>query len=158
MFALIPEPLADKTEEQNYVDKFRKLLDYLNKLQESDETDGGLDVKIVTNDDERVDPREQVTSVRRETADMVKRLTVQLRKGKRDPYEWLDIAVEPTFDTRRSYRIMIQWLVASSSKVESQVQLIQRRCSQYGLKLISMPQLSISPNIFLNPVSAESSL
>jgi hypothetical protein len=158
MFALIPERLADKTEEQNYVDKFQKLLEYLNKLRESDETEGGLDVQIVTSDDEQVDPREQVTSVRREAADMMKRLTVQLRKGKRDPYEWLDIAVEPTFDTRRSYRIMIQWLVASSSKVESQVQLIQRRCTQYGLKLISMPQLSISPNIFLNPVSAESSL
>lgn len=115
-------------------------------------------MQIVTSDDEQVDPRKQVTSVRREAADMMKRLTVQLRKGKRDPYEWLNIAVEPTFDTRRSYRIMVQWLVASSSKVESQIQLIQRRCTQYGLKLISIPQLSISPTIFLNPVSEDSEL
>jgi hypothetical protein len=158
MFALIPECITDKAEEQTYVGKFRKLLDYLNKLSESDETEDCLNVQIITSDDEQVDPRKQVTSVRREAADMMKRVTVQLRKGKHDPYEWLDIAVEPTFDTRRSYRIMIQWLVASSNKVESQIQLIHRRCTQYGLKLISIPQISISPTIFLNTVSAESEL
>ena len=155
MFALIPERHADKTEELSYIDKFRKLLDYLNKLRENDDTEDGLAVQIVSSDDSRLDPKEQVSKVRREAADTMERVKVQLRKGKRDPYEWLDIAVEPKFDTRRSYRIMIHWLVASSNKVETQVQSIIRRCTQYGLKLVSIPQLSISPNLFLNPVSPE---
>ena len=44
-------------------------------------------------------------------------------------------------------------LVASSAKVEAQVQLLQRRCVQYGLQLTPFPQSTISRNLFLNPVS-----
>ena len=154
MFALIPARHANKTEEQAYVEKFQKLLDYLNKLRESDDSEEGLDVQIFSSDDKRVDPLTWVPLVRREAADMMKRITVQLRKGKRDLYEWVDIAVDPSFDTKRSYRIIVQWLAASSSKVETQLQLLQRRCTQYGLKLVSIPQLSITPDLFLNPVSA----
>lgn len=152
-FALIPEPQNGKADEQAYIEKFKKLLDYLNKLCEGDETEGALDVKIVSSDDTRVDPKDRVPIVRREAVDMMKRITVQLRKGKRDLYEWIDIAVDPDFDTRRSYRIVVQWLASSSSKVETQMQLIQRRCTQYGLKFVSIPELSVSPDLFLNPVS-----
>ena len=108
MFSLIPERLADETEEESYIEKFQKLLDYLNNLREADKD--GLVVQIISSDDSRLDAKEEVKKVRYEAADTMERITVQLRKGKRDPYEWLDIAVEPTFDTRRSYRIMIQWL------------------------------------------------
>lgn len=153
MFALIPERHADKAEEQAYVEKFQKLLEYLNKLRETDDDEGALDIQIISSDDKRVDPKDLAPFVRREATDMMKQTTVQLRKGKRDLYEWVDIAVDPTFDTKRSYRILVQWLAASSSKVEAQMQLIQRRSSTYGLKLVPMPELSISPNLFLNPVS-----
>lgn len=153
MFELIPEVHADKAEEQAYIEKFQKLLDYLHKLRERDDAEEALQVQVISSDDKRVDPKDRVPVVRREAVDMMKRITVQLRKGKRDLYEWVDIAVDPTFDTRRSYRILVQWLAASSSKVETQMQLLQRRCTQYGLKLISIPELSISSNLFLNPVS-----
>lgn len=152
-FALIPEGQYDKAGELAYIEKFKKLLDYLNKLRDGDESEGALDVHIISSDDVRVDPKDRVPIVRREAMDMMKRITVQLRKGKRDLYEWIDIAVDPEFDTRRSYRIVVQWLAASSSKVETQMQLIQRRCTQYGLKLIGIPELSMSPDLFLNPVS-----
>ena len=48
---------------------------------------------------------------------------------------------------------IISRLVASSAKVEAQVQLLQRRCVQYGLQLTPFPQSTISRNLFLNPVS-----
>lgn len=158
MFALIPDRHGDKSEEQAYIDRFKKLLGYLNKLREGgDNAEEGLNVQIVSGDDKRIDPRTRVPIVRREAADMMKRTTVQLRKTKRDLYEWLDIAVDPTFDTKCSYRIIVQWLVASSSKVETQVQLLQRRCAQYGLRFVTYPQVSISPNLFLNPVRSRMS-
>lgn len=153
-FALIPEQFNSETEEQAYVEKFQKLLEYLNKLREGDAPEDALDIQIITSKDKRVDPKELVPFVRREAVDMMKRITVQLRKGKRDLYEWVDIAVDPTFDTRRSFRIVTQWLAASSSKVDAQIQLIQRRALQFGLKLVSIPELSVTPNLFLNPVSA----
>jgi len=153
MFALIPERHADKAAEQAYIEKFRKLLDYLNKLREGNDAEDALDVQIISSDDKRVDPKDRVPVTRREAIDVMKQITIQLRKGKRDLYEWVDIAVDPTFDTKCSWRMLVQWLTSSSSKVETQIQLLQRRCTQYGLKLVTIPELSISPNLFLNPVS-----
>lgn len=43
------------------------------------------------------------------------------------------------------------WLAASTTKIETQVQSLQRRCTQYGLTLIAAPQLSVSRSVFLNP-------
>lgn len=153
-FALIPEPFADEAQEQEYIEKFQKLLEYLNRLREGGQAEGALEIQIVSSDAKRVDPKDQAPLVRREAVDMMKRITVQLRKSKRDVYEWVDIAVDPTFDTKRSYRVVVRWLAANSSKVDTQINLIQRRCTQYGLKLISIPELSVSPDLFLNPVSS----
>jgi len=78
-----------------------------------------------------------------------------LRKGgKRDTLEWMEVAVDSTFDTSWSYRIMFSWLVASSGKIDAQVQLLQRRCTQYGLNLVPFPQITLSKNVFLYPFKA----
>jgi len=51
----------------------------------------------------------------------VKHYIIQLRKGTRDKYEWLELVMDATFDTQRTFRIDIHWLVASGSKVEAQI-------------------------------------
>lgn len=153
VFALIPGDFADDATEQEYISKFKKLLDYLNKLCKADGPEDNLDIKIILRKDARPDRDAQVKKTRRGTIEWMKRFIVHLRKGKQDRYEWMEIALDSTFDTRRSYRIMTNWLVASSSKVETQVQLLQRRCIQFGLKLIPVPQLSSSTSLFLHPVS-----
>lgn len=153
-FGLVPPKIADDGAEQDYVDKFKRLLDYLGKLREKDETSKDLDVKIIMKkDDEKVDPSKTVLSVRRGTTEEMRKFTIRLRKGKRDLYEWVEVAFDSVFDTSRSYRIMFNWLIARTSKVEAQVQLLQRRCVQYGLELVIFPQTCISRDLFLNPVS-----
>jgi len=75
---------------------------------------------------------------------------VPLDKGKRDKYDWMEIVIEKTFDTRRTFRIMFHWLVASAIKVEAQIQLLARRCILYGLRLVQFPQISLSSSILLH--------
>ena len=53
-----------------------------------------------------------------------KRFYVPLDKGKRDKCEWMEIVIDSMFDTRRTFRINIHWLLACSVKVEAQVQKI----------------------------------
>jgi hypothetical protein len=153
MFGLIPESFHDAAAEQEYVSKFSRLLEYLGKLREKEDANATLDIKIVSNTDDKELEGDEVLKARRGTADSMVRFTVQLRKGKRDPFEWLEIAIDSIFDTSRSYRIMFNWLVASSAKVEAQIQLLHRRCAQFGLHLISFPQTTISPNLYIHAVS-----
>jgi hypothetical protein len=54
----------------------------------------------------------------------MKRSAVQLRKGKRDPFEWVELASDAEFVTTKSYRIVYNWLAASSGKVDTQLQLL----------------------------------
>jgi hypothetical protein len=150
MFGLIPDRFTSPASEQEYISKFKRLLEYLSKLRE--DTQGGPEVTIISSANTRTDMRDEVLTSRRSSTDAMKRFTVQLRKGKRDPFEWVEIAIDSTFDTARSYRIMFNWLVASSAKVEAQVQLLLRRCTQFGLRLTMFPQRSISRNLYLHPV------
>ena len=159
MFGLIPESFNSPEAEQDYVAKFERLVEYLEKLRErEDSSESSLDIKIVSTADEPNYKTEDVSKARRGISESMIRFTVQLRKGKRDPFEWIEMAVDSTFDTTRSYRIMFNWLVASSAKVETQIQLLQRRCTQFGLQLISFPQTTVDSNLFLHPVSAIESL
>lgn len=153
MFGLIPESFSNADTEQEYTSKFSRLLEYLGKLREKEDSNATLDVKIVTSADAKGEQGDELLTARRGTADSMRRFNVQLKKRKRDPFEWLEIAIDSVFDTNRSYRIMFNWLVASSAKVEAQIQLLHRRCTQFGLRLIGLPQTTISPNLFLHAVS-----
>lgn len=155
MFGLIPETFDNVQAEEDYVAKFQKFLSYLEKLREKDDSASFLSVPIITsmNRNSRGIDAVQDTKARRDMTDSMIRFSVQLLRGKKDPFEWIEIAIDPTFDTSTSYRIMFNWLVASSAKVETQLQLLQRRCTQYGLKLISFPQTTVSWNLFLHAVS-----
>ena len=153
MFGLIPESFESAAAEEEYVSKFSTLLEYLGKLRDKEDSKEALDVKIVSNVDWAKPREDEVLSARRGRSNSMVTFTVQLRKGKRDPFEWLEMAIDSVFDTTRSYRIMFNWLVASSSKVEDKIQLLHRRCTQFGLNLISFPQTTVSSNLFLHAVS-----
>lgn len=152
MFGLIPEKFINDDAEQEYISKFQRLLEYLSKLRETTLAESTLEVSIVSSKNPREGPND-IFQVRQATEDSMKKFTVQLRKGKRDPFEWMEMAIDSTFDTSRAYRIMFNWLVASAAKVEAQVQLLHRRCTQFGLHLISFPQSTVSRDLFLHAVS-----
>jgi hypothetical protein len=155
MFGLIPEAFETLEAEEDYISKFQKLLSYLEKLREKDNSASELHVPVVSSKNRNEDDNDDFASTksRRDMTDSMIKFSVQLLRGKKDPFEWIEIAIDPTFDTMASYRIMFNWLVASSSKVETQLQLLQRRCTQFGLKLISFPQTTVSWNLFLHAVS-----
>ncbi len=93
--------------------KFLRLLDYLKKLVPQKDAPE-MDVKIVSNSNRQEDV---LVSKYIKSADRVKRFIIQLRKGTRDKYEWLELVLDATFDTQQAFRIDINWLVASGSKV-----------------------------------------
>ena len=156
MFGIVPDNFGvDRAAEDAYVAKFRRFLEYLEKLRDKAEASTPLSIKFVTS----LEKENQIESQRLESLPGVERSSmvrfyVQLRKGKGDILEWMEVALDATFDTSWTYRIMFNWLVASSGKVDSQVQLLQRRCTQYGLRLIPFPQITVSRNVFLNPFKA----
>ena len=145
-FGLIPPKVADDASEQEYIEKFQRLLDYLGKLREKEEASTELVVKTLTRKGERPDLAKVLQSARLGTTEEMILFKIRLRKGK-----WVEVWIDSVFDTSRSYRIIFNWLVASTSKVEAQVQLVQRRCVQYGLELISFPQTCISRDLSLSP-------
>eukprot|EP00934_Nitzschia_sp_Nitz4_P008548 Nitzschia sp. Nitz4//scaffold69_size99277//30083//34681//NITZ4_004627-RA/size99277-processed-gene-0.56-mRNA-1//1//CDS//3329556697//8538//frame0 len=149
MFGLVPSNFTDAAAEQDYVAKFKRLLDYLGKLRDRPLADTSLEVVIVMGQHTQKDIK-NVLQARKATDEEMMKFTVQLRKGKRDPFEWMEIAIDSTFDTSSSYRIMFNWLVASSSKVETHVQLLHRRCAQFGLNLFTFPVSSVSRDLFLH--------
>jgi hypothetical protein len=153
MFALIPPNFTDTNPETEYISKFQRLVEYLSKLREKEESQTDLKVEIISRGNKTTNATEDSNRLPRGTTDTMIRFLVQLRKGKRDPFEWTEVAIDSVFDTARSYRISFNWLVASSAKVEAQVQLLHRRCTQYGMQLTPFPQSTISRNLFLNPVS-----
>ena len=156
MFGLIPPDFKGNIgAEQEYIAKFLRLLDYFNRLRdkEEDSDSSALSVKIVSNsDDSPTDRPSGFSSTPGISRNSMQRFYVELRKRKRDPIEWMEVVIDSTFNTKWSYRIMLHWLVASSAKVDNQVQLLQRRCTQFGLELKPFPQSTVSRNAFLNPI------
>jgi hypothetical protein len=154
MFGILPENFQnDKKKEADYTAKYCRLLEYFEKLR--DKGDPKLDIKLVSSADNKQDEStEKVESTPGLARNSMSRFYIKLKKGKRDNFEWLEVAVDSTFDTSWSYRIMFSWLVASSGKVDAQIQLLQRRCTQYGLNLVVFPQTTVSRNVYLYPFKA----
>jgi hypothetical protein len=151
----MPERFKNDAAEEEYISKFRRLIEYLDKLREKDESQTPLDIKFVCNADIKTDIESgRMDSTPGIARNSMQRFYIQLRKGKRDTMEWMEVAVDSTFNTAWSYRIMFNWLVASSGKVDTQVQLLQRRCTQYGLNLVPIPQITVSRSPYLYPFKA----
>ena len=111
MFALIPSSFRTKESENEYISKFQRLLDYLGKLREKEESDVDLQVEIISSETRGQDEPEGARKVSHNTSDSMIRFLVQLRKGKRDPFEWTEVAIDSVFDTARSFRISFNWYV-----------------------------------------------
>ena len=153
MFGLIPEVFKNAEAEEEYVSKFQKLVSYLEKLRDNDGSKEKLNVEIVTSKTREEKKKPDFAKTRKDMTDTMIRFPVQLLRGKKDPFEWIEVAISATFDTSMSFRIIFNWLVASSAKVETQVQLLQRRFKNFGLKFISFPQTTVSWDLFLHAVS-----
>jgi len=157
MFALVPEKTDSAAKEQEYVNKFQRLLEYLNKLRDKGEAESStpLGVKVVSSADKEDNTSDPVVSSPGiSSRNSMVRFYVRLRKSKRDTIEWMEVVLDSTFDTSWSYRIMFHWMIASADRVEAQVQLLQRRCTQYGLNLVPFPESSVSRSIYLFPFKA----
>ena len=79
MFGLIPESFKDIGAEQEYISKFLRLVEYLGKLREKDDSGSSLDIKLVSSTDDKPNRREEVLKSRRGTSDSMIRFTVQQR-------------------------------------------------------------------------------
>jgi hypothetical protein len=132
MFAVLPERCESPDAETAVIAKFQRLVDYFEKLREKDGSSEPLEVKVVrihesgTGSDNGT-RNEYTESTPGISWNAMRRFYVRLRKGKNDILEWMEIVVDSTFKTCWSYRIMFQWLVASSGKVEAQIQMLHRR-------------------------------
>lgn len=148
MFVVIPDRFQNHIEEKEYVAKFQRLLEYLNKLRDrGDESTDQLEVKIITSAERQRDPSIPVESTVGVERGM-QRFYVRLRKGALDKLEWMEIVVDATFDTLWSYRIMFHWLVAGSAKVETQVQVRNENVKK------RYPTLSFLPHVLFHAASA----
>jgi len=149
MFRILPDEdiMGDPKKEADYVKKFQRLLDYIGK-QLLDTTPDQLGIKILTSADAKKEANK-----RRMSFDN-RHFRVPLKKGSAERNQWMEMLIDSTFDTRTSYKIMLNWLVASAVQVGAQVKLLQRRCAQYGLRLISFPQDSVTGGVQLHPFIA----
>lgn len=142
-FGIIPPDLGDTQSRETFVAKIQRLLEYLRKLCDDQAADLGVAIEK--------DASTASSTTARGKFDSMKRYTVSV-KGKGERHEWFQLAVDATFSTKRSFRIIYNWLVASAAKIETQIQQLHRRCTQYGLKLLPFPEIAISRNLSLNPV------
>lgn len=144
-FRVIPDPFKDSKGEQEYVQKLHRLIEFLEKLAQVK-----LRIKISSSEGNCVRD-ENLNSSR--GSNSLTRFIVQVRKTKRDKYEWMEVVVNSNVDTKRAFRISFNWLVASSIKIEAHVHLLIRRCSKYNLNLVTAATASLHSDMYLHPVS-----
>ncbi|KAL7564154.1 hypothetical protein ACA910_021129 [Epithemia clementina (nom. ined.)] len=158
MFAILPDRFSDVESENGYVEKFKKLLEYFEKLRAKEEAKNPLNVKVVSSQNKQTDEEmrglAEFLSTPGIAGNSMVRFYVPFRKGGREQFEYLEVAIDSTFNTSWSYRIIFNWLVANAGKVDTQVQLLQRRCNQFGLNLVASSEVSVSKMLFLNPFRA----
>ena len=138
----MPDPFIDSHGENDYLCKFQRLVEYLGKLHPKDEAKN-FSIEIVTASSD-ADPKSSSGD---------KRFVADLRKKRDEKFEWMQLVLDSNCDTRRTFRLTIHWLVCVASKIDQQAKLLQRRCSQYGLKLVKVPHYSCLRSCFMNPFS-----
>jgi len=145
-FRIIPDNFDDLAGEEEYIKKIRYLLEFIEKKQVKKPC--GIDIISSKNPLPGSNINQEGT---KRKISLVKTFCVPLVKGKRDKYEWMEMVIDSTVDTRRTFRIMFHWLVANAIKVEAQVQLLARRCAKYGLRLVQFPHVSLSSSMHVHP-------
>ena len=140
-FVIIPDLFVDADGENEYLAKFQRFVEYLGKIHPAKDEAKNFSIELLTASSD-VSPKASSED---------KRFTVDLRKKRDDKYEWMELVHDSNCDTRRTFRLTIQWLVCVASKIDQQAQLLHRRCSQYGLKLVCVPHHSCLKSTFMNP-------
>lgn len=146
-YRIIPDNFEDSAGEEEFIKKIRRLLEFIDKQVKQPSG-----IQIISSTNRQSDSNMNQKGTKHKSLGITTSFRVPLDKGKRDKCEWMEIVMEKAFDTKRTFRIMFHWLVASAIKVEAQVQLFARRCILYGLRLVQFPQLSLSSSILLHPV------
>jgi len=138
-FVIVPDPFTNKKGEDDYIVKFQELVKYFSKIQSKD---GSKNICIEMH---------RANDVAPQSSSRNRRFEVDLRKKRDDKYEWMELVHDSNCDTRRTFRMTIQWLVAVGSKIDDQARLLRVRCSKLGLELVSVPHYSSLISCFMNP-------
>lgn len=136
-FRIIPDSAVDTKGDEEHVKNFKRLVEFIEKQAKKP-----LSININVAD---------IGQDGTNTGNSMLRIFLPLRKTKRENFEWLEMCMDKEFRPRSSYHIAFHWLVASAIKVDAQIQMLQRRCLQYGLRLIPSPQMTLYSSWFLNP-------
>jgi len=138
-FCIIPDQFNNESGEDVLLKKIHRFIEFLEKMAKKD-----LKIQVISTGDK--------SSRSDDFASKDNQLKFIIHNRKKDKYEWIEVAASAIFDTKKSFRIIFKWLVSSAIKVDAQVQALQRRCSQYGLQLVEVPEISVRSNVFLNPL------
>lgn len=141
-FRIIPDIFQNNEQETNYIKNIMPVILYLERLARKN-------LNIGINDEDTAGNSR--TSKRNSEI----RFKVNLRKGN-DKYEWMEIVVDSSINTKRAFKIMFHWLVATSMKIEYQVKSLQRKAQK--LNLVSAAYSSSGSNLYMHPVSINSFL
>ncbi len=133
-FEIIPDKFKDNERERDYLNKVMVVIDYLERLAQKK-----LEIGFV----------QQGNAQKRKLKEI--RFKVNLRRNKRDKFEWMEVVVDPDVDTTRTFRIVFHWLVATSIKIDSQIKALQRKCQ--GLNLVCVSFSSSASKMYMHPVS-----
>ena len=147
----------------DYCLSFKRLIDYLSNrcanqftIKMELDIDTHIDIDLSNN----VHSKTQSTTKRKQVVSQFTALlplsgnmsTNQPNNNKR--YEWAALQLSSTFNPHKVFRIAIHWLVASSPRIESEVKGLNRRCSQFGLKIQQFPEYSINADLYLHALIA----
>lgn len=114
MFSILPDRHSDVDSENTYVDKFKKLLEYFEKLRGKEEEEKPLHVTIVTAlnrpNDKKGQGQAGVVSTLGIAGNSMVRFYVPFRKGGQGQLQYLEVAIDSTFNTSWSYRIIFNWV------------------------------------------------
>jgi len=146
MFCIMPESFHDITGEQEYINKIGRFIEFLEKQAQK-----SLGIKVISTQNRSTCMESKNTHKYDRTQNRLIRFIVHLRKGKREKYEWMETTCNSIWDIKRVFRITFNWLVASSIKIEGQIQLLQRRCTNFGLKLVNTTYAASHSNLYLHP-------
>lgn len=126
---------SDEKLEKTYTEKMEKLIAYLSKYLIKKDVKVTFKTRSDAYSDEENSQWYKVPIDRKKTLNL----------------EWMQICIDTAYYTDKTFGLVFGWLVASAHHIETIINLVQRRCLEYGLDFICVPQTSLNSNMYLNP-------
>ncbi len=136
-FLIVPEDFENAKDEEGFIRKAKRFIDILERLASKK-----LNIEFESSMMESGQKIERKT----ETVSFI------IHSRKQGRYEWIEVTVNKVWKTTRSFRVGFKWLVAGAIKVEAQIHMMQRRCTQFGLTFILAPDYTTNSNWDMNPL------